>query len=422
MALANNLTFNTFDPTGWMNASTTGRRNNKTFKQGGVTVDFGGTGYSRDPSTGEKNWGDVGIGGSSNTSYSLGGSPVYRLGDLGNAASHYEGVKQTDPILGDYVTQANAEPIWRSLGGGGSAFSNLWETLGPGLFAGGLMAAGPLAGAMGASGAADVAGGFGDAALTGGTGADALSGAFDLTGGLPATDFSIGTGAGAAPGASGTIPGLGVGAGTGGGPTGGSWFDSLINGVKSGSGGSTFGLPNNVLSAIVQGGLGAAGAGKQADAYNNVASQNAAIGAPFRAGALDLFNNPGKFTEKYSPILDKAADVSARAVTANRGNPFGNPTAMAEINQDVLLRSLWPMLMGERGQLMQAGGFGLNTSGAAQLANAQNAGGEYDALGVAAGRLLNPQPSIEDLFRKYGILGDGTKMVIAGIPQGGANG
>ena len=420
MALANNLTFNTFDPTGWMNASTTGRRNNKTFKQGGVTVDFGGTGYSRDPSTGEKNWGDVGIGGSSNTSYSLGGSPVYRLGDLGNAASHYEGVKQTDPILGDYVTQANAEPIWRSLGGGGSAFSNLWETLGPGLFAGGLMAAGPLAGAMGASGAADVAGGFGDAALTGGTGADALSGAFDLTGGLPATDFSIGTGAGAAPGASGTIPGLGVGAGTGGGPTGGSWFDSLINGVKSGSGGSTFGLPNNVLSAIVQGGLGAAGAGKQADAYNNVASQNAAIGAPFRNALastyspnFNLWDQPG-----YAGAFDRAADISARTVSANRGNPYGNPTAMAEIQGGLMNQSYLPALSNFRGQLGQFGGLGLNTSGAAQLANAQNAGGEYDALGVAAGRLLNPQPSIEDLFRKYGILGDGKKWVIAGVPKG----
>lgn len=161
--------------------------------------------------------------------------------------------------------------------------------------------------------------------------------------------------------------------------------------------------------AVAPGVLGYFGAGKQADAYKDVASYNASLGEPARARneasyqpGFDLFSQPG-----YGDAFNRAAEISARQ-WSTKGNPAGNPTLQAGIMNDVWAQNYLPALANYRGQNMQAGGLGLNTSGLAQLGGAQTAGGQYDAIGYGLGRALNPQPTAEEILQ----------LVIGGMPAG----
>ena len=96
------------------------------------------------------------------------------------------------------------------------------------------------------------------------------------------------------------------------------------------------------------------------------------------------------------------ADISARRYSASHGNPAGSPTAGTGILRDVWNEGYMPALASYRGQLGQFGGLGLNTAGAGSLGGAGVAGGKYDALGYAAGNILNPQPNWGDIFKRMG--------------------
>ena len=274
--------------------------------------------------------------------------------------------------------------------------------LGPALFAapfaagaagllGGAAAGGAGAGASPWVSGFDLAGGgaLGEAAGAGAVGAGSGAGwtsGFDLAGGGDIAGSALGipssVGASSLPAAAG----------------------SALTQSTQGGGNTTFGIPNNVLSGILQGGLGLYGANLQSDALENVYNQQSAIGAPFRdqlqasyQPGFDLFSQPG-----YGDAFNRAADVSARSWSARAGNPAGNPTAQAGIQSDVWNGSYLPALSNYRGQLGQFGGMGLNTASQASLMNASNAGSGLDALAFGANTALNPLPDWAKIFQQYG--------------------
>ena len=160
----------------------------------------------------------------------------------------------------------------------------------------------------------------------------------------------------------------------------------------------------SVLGPLLGAGLGAAGANAQADAYQNVANQQMAIGAPYRnqlsasyQPGFDLASQPG-----YGDAFNRIADISSRAYSAKAGNPAGNSTAQAGILSDVWNQGYLPALTNYRGQLGQFGGLGLNTAGTASLAGAGQTGGAYNALGYGLGSVTQPQNDIQSLLKQLG--------------------
>ena len=270
---------------------------------------------------------------------------------------------------------------------------------GPALTGGAFMGAGLLGTGTGTGSEALIGDIAADTLETGGTGAlgttatgtEALSG-MDVMGGLGSADAAA-VGLGTA-GATATT----VGATAGG-------ISAATAAINSALGTNlTDADLGRILTGVGQAGLGYLGSQEQADAYRDVSNQYMNLGAPYR-GLLensyrqnfDLMNQPG-----YGDAFERSADIATRAVSANRGNPYGNPTAMAEIQNQLWSQNYLPALSNYRGSLMQAGGMGLNTSGAASLGAAQQTGGAYDALGYGLGTIFSPQPNINDLLRSMG--------------------
>lgn len=302
-------------------------------------------------------------------------------------------------------------------------FSKTWWALPLGLAAAG---GGTLAGAesvAGGSGLETIAGGAGADTLGGGVAADAIT----STAGIPGLgEFvpSFLAEGGLAPGIAGlseVTPTLATTLGE---------FGSGVGGGIAGIGGGGGGIPpgtTSVISRILDGTataddwlktlgtvgstvLGVVGSDKQADAYRDVANQYLQIGAPYRDRLLASYQ-PGFDIAAADPAFSKglgaSADAAARSVSAARGNPYGNPGAMAEIQESVLNRYIAPYTSNYRGQLGQFGGLGLNTAGPASLAGASESGNMYDALGFGLGQLTTPQNDIGELLKKLAGSGGG---------------
>ena len=162
----------------------------------------------------------------------------------------------------------------------------------------------------------------------------------------------------------------------------------------------------SLLGSLGSTALGVLGSSAQQGAYRDVANQYLGIGAPYRDKLLASYQ-PGFDLRAADPLyaaaLSQSADEAARAVSAKSGNPYGNPGAMAEIQQGILAKTAFPYQSNYRGQLGQFGGLGLNQSGTASMAGAGQAGGLYDALGSGLSGLTRlMQPSLEDLLQRYG--------------------
>lgn len=150
--------------------------------------------------------------------------------------------------------------------------------------------------------------------------------------------------------------------------------------------------------------LGVLGSNAQADAYQNVANQNLAIGAPYRdrlnasyQPGFNLWDDP-----TYKAGLDSSMDSMMRSLST-QGNPFGNPGGLIEAQKSIQSSLGIPALSNYRGQLGQFGGLGLNTSGQAQMAGASQEGGMYDALGFGLSQLTGSgQNNWQDLLKQLG--------------------
>lgn len=304
------------------------------------------------------------------------------------------------------------------LGGGIAAFGGLGGAAG----GSGLLSAADTAlidaAGMGAGGNLGAAGG----SLAGGAGgggslvANALGGAPGAGGGL-STLQGI-TAGGVTPWGAATS-GLGVGAA-------GSAVGPIAQGLGDGGGsgiGTTFGIPNNVLGGLAQGIGGIAAGNAVGDAYSDVANQYLALGGPSR----DRFNAsfaPGFDLMQAEPglqgALDTAANTSARALSTRFGNPADSPTAQAEMNKYLMGNVYLPQLNTYRSQNLTGGGLGVNVAGTGSMGEAGASGMGWEALGAGLNTALNPQPSLADLFKQYGLGGNqgGFNLNIGGLPFG----
>lgn len=218
---------------------------------------------------------------------------------------------------------------------------------------------------------------------------------FTVGGGLNTAQTAALAQAGFSPAA---ISALQAAAGAGGAPT----------GLLGGNNGTTFGIPNNILGGLLTAGGGLAAADAQGDAYERVADKYLALGAPGRA-QYDALTNPN-FNLASLPglqsALDTAAQTSARALSTKYGNPADSPTAQAEMNKYLMGSIALPQYNTAISQALQRGGMGVNIAGTGDLSGAQSAGSGWEAIGSGANQIFNPQPTLSDLFKQYGMGGN----------------
>ena len=275
--------------------------------------------------------------------------------------------------------------------------------------------AGPLSGATttGAGEAATVGAGdmFGSGAAydagVAGLGETAAVGAGGITLGeaVPPVDAGVG-GAPYAPGSfttdpmTGDVTGLGgnTAAGTAAGATAGGTALSRLLG-----GNATDADMLSVFGNLGAAGLGYLGADRASERQDALAREYMALGAPSRARYEESFA-PGFNPEDmpgYQQTLDTSYDTMLRRLSAQGGNPFGNPAGTAEAMKYVTGNVALPALQEYRRQ--NAGAGGLATLTAAAPAAAAGAitseGGKYDAIGGALADLTNPRRSLSDYLR-----------------------
>lgn len=150
--------------------------------------------------------------------------------------------------------------------------------------------------------------------------------------------------------------------------------------------------------------LGLLGSDAQSKAYKDVAAQYLALGAGDRK-RLDDSYKPGFDIWKqagYGDLLSGVTDTQLRRLSANGGNPFGNPGGLAEMNKNITANVGIPALAGYRGQLLQGGGVGLSAAAQGSLMEAGTARSPYDALGAGLAAMTTPRDnSLQDLLKQY---------------------
>ena len=243
--------------------------------------------------------------------------------------------------------------------------------------------------------ASGVGGGLGGSATLGG--AAALS-PYSL--GSPSTG-GAGTSAGtSAAGTGATTPNLGA-AGTAAGAVAPGVLSKIMDGTATADDWA------KLLGSVAPGVLGYFGAGSTADAAKEIAAQSRTDRLP----ALNAFNSTLNDPEgwyKSAPAMG-AADAVLRKLSM-QGNPAGNPGLMSQ--------AAAYNLGGYQNQLKTLAGPAFGTAGNemnVNLAGAQAGGGQYDAIGLGLGRLLNTQPdylnqAYKDAETKY------PGLSIGGIP------
>lgn len=156
-------------------------------------------------------------------------------------------------------------------------------------------------------------------------------------------------------------------------------------------------------------GLGIAGSRNAANAYNNLAGQYMAFGAPSRA-RYEASMTPG-FDPNSIPGYAGAVDTASKGIlarlAATAGNPWGNPGGLIEANKQIISGTALPAIDAYQRLNAGTGGYaGFNAAApAAATAGIGAQGGVYNAVGSGLAGLLNPQPSLYDTLRGLGIKG-----------------
>jgi hypothetical protein len=145
-------------------------------------------------------------------------------------------------------------------------------------------------------------------------------------------------------------------------------------------------------------GLGVYGANQQANAYNQLADKYLAIGAPSRARYEASFDPNFNVNDipGYTSSVNTATDTLLRRLSAENGNPFGNPGGLAEALKYVEGNVALPAIENYRNQNAATGGYGaFSTAAPSAAAAGVNAGtGVYNAVGYGLGQLTQPtQPT-----------------------------
>ena len=146
--------------------------------------------------------------------------------------------------------------------------------------------------------------------------------------------------------------------------------------------------------------LSAIGSYSQAGDYKDLAEKYMAMGAPYRDEVSRISADPNAF---YSgPQATKATESVLQRLSATHGNPAGSPFA-----QSLTIDALYDQYGRERDRLAGFGGL-TQYNAAAPGASAAGIGAQGAVLGdigYGIGNVLNPQPSLAQLLRQYGVSG-----------------
>ena len=150
-------------------------------------------------------------------------------------------------------------------------------------------------------------------------------------------------------------------------------------------------------------GLGMYGANKQASALQGLANKYESYGGPSRA-RFDASMSPGfdpMSIPGYAGALDSTSKSLLARLSAQGGNPFGNPGGLIDANKQIVAGTALPAIQ-EYQRLNANTGFGSSMNAAANLGT-QAIGadaGALNALGYGINSLTNPQPSLADLLKQ----------------------
>ena len=157
-----------------------------------------------------------------------------------------------------------------------------------------------------------------------------------------------------------------------------------------------------LLGSVAPGVLGYMGASDQSNTLKSIYDQQRADRAPALAAYNNALANPNEFYNS-APAMG-SVDAVLRKLSM-QGNPAGNPGLMSQAaaynlgGYNNYLSGLAGPAFG--GQATQAQ-LGTNI--------AQAGGGQMDAIGLGLGRLLNPQPSLADTMKQYGLTIGGMRV------------
>jgi len=288
------------------------------------------------------------------------------------------------------------------------------------------LAAGGFMGASGILGGASAAGGAGDATGIGATAGEGVTGASNGMAGLGEAG-----GAGAAGGVA--TGGVGAGAGTGAGTGltlnqllgGAGAANSLLGGGGSGGGSGSGSGGGLNFGAALPGIVGAIGAAQQRNQLTDLAHTLWDTGAPSR-GRYEASMQPG--FDPYASIggyrgaVDTANDSLLRRLSANGGNPFGNPGGLIEAQKQVINGTALPAIQNYQQQNANSGGLS-NLSGAytgIAQAGINAGGGVQQGLGSALAGLTGAGNQIPPWLQQLiGNNGSGNGGGTTWMEQGG---
>lgn len=364
--------------------------------------------------------------------YALGKTPIKWGGDFASLGLKYDNPGRASEFQGLYQFDREPTEVWKDRPMPDDSWLDKLADMGPMLLGGALLTGG-LSGGLGSAltgtsgtgifggsgmgsffgnGAGDIFGGSGsDLAGVGGGGSDAIGGsvtdAWDgMFPGGTETGNPIGNWGQWDPSSVaeyGTVP---VGGGTQGAGTLSKLWESI--GVSQDTG--------KIIERMAPSLLGILGSSAQGSALKDVAAQQAALqasaqamGAPYRAQALDMLKNPNSFFS--GPVAQSNLQGVLQGLSVN-GNPFGNPTSLALAQQGQ--RGLYNQTLANFGQMGGLSGYnaaGANQSLGADLAirEAMSQGNTWNAVGSGLNAVLNPQPSLVDILKQIQGLG-GTSL------------
>jgi hypothetical protein len=159
----------------------------------------------------------------------------------------------------------------------------------------------------------------------------------------------------------------------------------------------------SLLGNVAGTGLGIAGSLDQQRAQDALSQQLLGYGAPSR-GRYEASMTPGfdpNSIPGYSAAVDNSMQAMLRKLSAQGGNPFGNPGGLIEANKAVLAGTALPAIQNYQNQNAASGGLSALTGAApGSLQGGVNSGANlYNAIGSGVANITNPQPSITDILR-----------------------
>ena len=156
-----------------------------------------------------------------------------------------------------------------------------------------------------------------------------------------------------------------------------------------------------VGGAIAPGVLGYLGSQNQTDTLKSIYDQQQAIRKPVQDIYMNALQNPDSWYQ--SAPAQGSVDAILRKLST-QGNPDANPGLLSQAaaynlgGYNNYLNTVGNQAFGGQSNQTQLG---------TNIAQAQ--GGGYDAIGLGLSRLANPQPSLDDTLKKYGLTVGGVK-------------